>query len=124
MSEIHRFIAYAIVGGFGVLFLWGLVALVAKRDPTGWWWRLLAGLQAGLGLQLVAGVVLLLFGRRLPSLLHLFYGSLFPVGVLVVAHVLGRGMDHERDTVRVFVIASFFVFGLTLRALTTGLGLP
>ena len=44
--------------------------------------------------------------------------------VLVVAHVFGRGMENEEDTWKVFAVASFVIFGLTLRALTTGLGLP
>jgi hypothetical protein len=48
----------------------------------------------------------------------------FPGIVLVVAHVLGRGMTNEEDTWKVFAVASFIIFGLTLRALTTGLGLP
>ena len=34
-----------------------------------------------------------------------------------------RNLDDERDSWKVFGIAAFFVFGLTLRALYTGLGL-
>jgi len=32
-------------------------------------------------------------------------------------------MDDEKDTWKVFAVAAFFLFGLTLRALTTGLGM-
>jgi hypothetical protein len=124
MQGIHRAIGFAIVIGWGVFFLWGLGAFVIKREPNEWYWRLLGALQVALVLQLVAGLILLITGRRLPSLLHLLYGAVFPGIVLVVAHVLGRGMDDERDTWKVFAIASFFTFGLVLRALTTGLGLP
>jgi hypothetical protein len=42
----------------------------------------------------------------------------------VAAHVIARGLEDEVDAWKVFAVASFFVFGLTLRALTTGLGLP
>lgn len=121
--EIHAVFGYAIVGGWGVMLLWGLVAIIAKRDPTAWFWRLLAVLQGLLILQLVAGLILLTTGHR-QEILHYAYGAVFPALVLVVAHILGRGMEDERDTLKVFTAASFFVFGLTLRALTTGLGLP
>jgi hypothetical protein len=124
MPTIHKFIGYAIVGLAAVLPLWGVVALIIKREPGRWFWHALAALQVILVLQLVAGIVLLLTGHRLPSLLHFFYGAVFPAIVLVVAHVVGRGLDNEEDTWKVFAIAGFFVFGLTLRALTTGLGLP
>jgi hypothetical protein len=105
------------------MLLWGGVALLVKRDPTAWFWRLLAVLQGVLILQLGAGLVLLAVGRSQEPL-HILYGSLFPAIVLVAAHVLGRGMEDERDALMVFTTASFFLFGLTLRALTTGLGLP
>jgi hypothetical protein len=41
--------------------------------------------------------------------------------VLVVAHVVARGM--EREPWIPFAWAGFFCFGLTLRALMTGLGI-
>ena len=74
-------------------------------------------------MQLVAGLVLLALGHR-QVILHYGYGIVFPAIVLVIAHVFARGLDVESDTWKVFAVASFFVFGLTLRALTTGLGLP
>ena len=120
---IHLVFGYGIVGGFALMLLWGGGALLLRRDPTAWFWRLLAVLQALLIVQLVAGTVLLVAGHG-QALLHYAYGAVFPALVLVVAHVLGRGMESERDTLIVFTAASFFLFGLTLRALTTGLGLP
>ena len=119
--RIHVVFGYGIVGGFALMLLWGGAALLVKRGPTAWFWRLLAVLQVVLIAQIVAGTVLLVAGHR-QSLLHFGYGSLFPGIVLVVAHILGRGMESERDTLLVFTAASFFLFGLTLRALTTGLG--
>jgi hypothetical protein len=122
MSPVHAAAGFAIVGGLFLFFLWGLIGWLMKRDPGQWYWRLLAVLQVLLFLQLVAGVVLLIAGRR-QSLLHYAYGALFPAVALVVAHVVARGMDRERDALLVFVAASFVVFGLTLRALATGLGI-
>jgi hypothetical protein len=120
---VHASVGFAIVGGFALMLVWGLVALIAKRDPTAWFWRVLAVLQAVIIVQIVAGIVLLGLGHRQEPL-HYLYGSLFPAVVLVIAHVLGRGMEDERDTLKVFTAAAFFLFGLTLRALATGLGLP
>jgi hypothetical protein len=72
--------------------------------------------------QALVGVILLVFGGR-TSLLHIVYGAIFPVLVLGVAHVLARDAFSHRPWAP-FALASFFCFGLTLRALMTGLGLP
>jgi hypothetical protein len=122
MAEVHKYIGWVIVSAFGVMFLWGLVSFIVKREPNQWWWRLLAVLQAILILQLAAGLALLALGHE-RGLLHYGYGALFPAIVLVGAHVIARGLDDEEDAWKVFAVASFFLFGLTLRALTTGLGL-
>ena len=124
MGAVHKSIGFGIVGLAAILPLWGLLALIARREPNRWFWHVLAVLQVALILQLIAGVILLATGHRLPSLLHFFYGVVFPAIVLVVGHVIGRGLANEEDTWKVFAVAGFFVFGLTLRALTTGLGLP
>jgi hypothetical protein len=124
MPSVHKFIGFATVIGWGALFLWGTAVWVLRRDPTRWFWRLLAALQVLLGIQLVAGIVLLATGHRLPSLLHLGYGVVFPLIALLVAHVLARSLEDDFDAHKIFSVAAFVVFGLTLRALTTGLGLP
>jgi hypothetical protein len=123
MATVHKAIGFVIVSAFGVMFLWGLVAFIVKREPNQWWWRLLAALQVVLIVQLGAGLALLALGRS-RSLLHYAYGAVFPAIVLVGAHVIARGLEDEADSWKVFAVASFFLFGLTLRALTTGLGLP
>lgn len=123
MATFHKFVGFAIVSAFGAMFLWGLIAFIVKREPNEWWWRLLAALQVILVAQLVAGLILLALGRE-RALLHYAYGAVFPAIVLVGAHVIARGLDDEADAWKVFAVASFFLFGLTLRALTTGLGLP
>ena len=121
---VHAAIGFAIVGGWLVLFGWGALSFVVKREPPPWYWRLLGLLQVLLILQLLAGGILLLAGRRADSFLHYLYGAVFPAIVLVATHVTARRMADEADTWKAFAIAAFFVFGLTLRALTTGLGMP
>jgi len=123
ICDIHAFVGFVIVGGWFVLLLWGLVSWwPMRREPNRWFWRLLGVLQGILVLQLLIGLTLWI-KNPLPTFLHPLYGAVFPAIVLVVAHVLARGMDIESDRWKVFVVASFFVFGLTLRALMTGLGL-
>ena len=121
MANFHRIVGFVVVAGWGVLFLWGLGLFLLKRDAGRLYWGLLAGLQALLGVQLVAGIVLLAAGGRQP-LLHYLYGSVFPAVVLVVCHVLTRGLEKPPYHL-FFTWGSFFVFGLTARALMTGLGL-
>jgi hypothetical protein len=123
MTPIHKYVGFAIVAGWGILMLWGLFAYVRKREPNPLFWRILGVLQAILLIQVVLGLILWL-AHPLPAFLHPLYGAVFPLVVLVIAHVLARGMDDERDRWKVFAVASFFVFGLTLRALMTGLGAP
>jgi hypothetical protein len=70
--------------------------------------------------QGIAGATLLIMGRRISSL-HYVYGVIFPVLVLMVAHVLAREQFSHRPWLP-FAFASFFCLGLTMRALMTGLG--
>jgi hypothetical protein len=65
--------------------------------------------------------VLLALGGREP-LLHYLYGAVFPALVLVVCHVFTRGLEKPPYHL-FFTWGAFFVFGLTARALMTGLGL-
>ena len=64
MPSIHKFIGFAIVIGWGVLFLWGTAWWVRRREPAALFWRLLAVLQVLLGMQLVAGIEIILNRRR------------------------------------------------------------
>jgi hypothetical protein len=120
VRPLHAVVGWGIVGGFGVLSLWGLATWVLRRGPGRWFWWILGFVQGAVLLQAVAGVVLLVLGGRAPAL-HYIYGVIFPVLVLLVAHVLARDAFAHRPWVP-FALASFFSFGLTLRALMTGLG--
>lgn len=118
---VHLAVGYAIVIGWAVMWVSGAIAFVARREPGRWFWNLLAVLQVLLLAQLVAGIVLLATGHRPDTWRHYVYGIVGPFIVLVIAHVIGRDMDDEADTWKVFTLASFVVFGLTLMGLATGL---
>lgn len=125
MKEFHRYIGYLVPAGFLILFLWSLVLFFRSREPGDRYWKLLAVLQAILGLQAVAGGILFLAGYQPPPQsnvwLHYVYGGLFPIGVLVFAHIQAR--KREALTLVLFGSAAFVNFGLTSRALMTGLGI-
>lgn len=121
VCAIHTVVGALIVAGWLVMWASGAVAFLVKREPGRWFWALLGVLQLLLGVQLVAGIVLLVAGHRPDTWRHYVYGVIGPVIVLVIAHVLGRDMADEEDTWKVFAAASFIVFGLTGMALATGL---
>ncbi len=125
MSELHRYVAYTIPAGFALMVLWVIVSLVRNRTPGDRFWGLLAGLQVVLGIQAAIGVVLFALGLRPqsngPSWLHYVYGALFPLFILVVAHRVARRFQEIPWVV--FGVAAFVNFGLTFRALQTGLGI-
>ena len=120
MRLIHAFIGWSIVIGFGLLTLWGLATWIVRRGPGRAYWWLLTYLQVTLLVQAIAGAILFALGGR-ASLLHYVYGVIFPVLVLAVAHVLARELFARRPWAS-FALAGFFCFGLTTRALMTGLG--
>lgn len=115
---------YSVPAGFALLALWTLYAFVRNRSPGAWFWHLLAALQVIIGVQVIVGGVLYLDGQRPsttgPEWLHYVYGGLFPAVVLVVAHRFARRLDGVAWLA--FGVAAVVNFGLTFRALQTGLG--
>jgi hypothetical protein len=113
-----------IVAGWALLALWALAALLLNRAPRGAFWNLLGVLQVILGVQIVLGVVLFAMGRapvsQGPTWLHYVYGAAGPVVVLAVAHRQARRFSSV--SWMVFGVAALVNFGLTFRALQTGLG--
>ncbi len=123
MRQIHFVLGTLVVAALAVLWLWALGTwILRRREVHRWFWSLLAGLQVALVLQALVGVVLLALGAR-RGFLHYAYGAFFPALVLVGAHVVGREMRESLAPWKVFGIAALFAFGLTLRALTTGIGI-
>jgi len=124
MDTVHRYIAFGIPAGFALLTVWSIWALARNKAPGDGFWNVLAVLQVVIGIQVIVGAILLLTGARPPTLgpqwLHYAYGGLFPAIVLVVAHRFAR--KNEGVPWLVFGFAGFIIFGLTFRALQTGMG--
>lgn len=121
---LHKLVGFAIPAGFLVLAIWALVSFVRNKTPGGGFWSLLGALQVVVGIQFLVGGTLFLAGRRASigdlAWLHYVYGALFPAALLVWAHGLAKGRFREVPFVP-FGIAALLCFGLTVRALMTGL---
>lgn len=127
MSELHRYIGFAIPAGFVILVLWTLWSLIRNKIPHDRFWTLLGIIQAVIALQVVVGAVLFAAGLRPPPQdlrwLHYVYGGVFPAVILIAAHRIAQRERFAEIPWIVFGFASFINFGLTSRALMTGLGI-
>jgi hypothetical protein len=137
MPEIHKYIGFGVVTIFAIGWLWGFGAWITRRGPGDAFWVWLTVAQVVAAVQALLGIVLLILGYRvhapgtLGGVLHYVYG-LLPLLLFVIAHVVARagnaslvGFD-ERKPIRPwvpFAWAAFICFGLTSRALMTGLGI-
>jgi len=127
VPEVHKFVGFVVVSVFAVGWIWGLGAALARRDPGEKFWVWLSVAQVLAGLQAIIGLVLLALGKRPTVWLHYVYGF-GPIVILVIAHSLARDLDRTEPGQRPlatwvpFAAAAFICFGLTLRALMTGLG--
>lgn len=119
MPTLHEVLGFAVVALFAVVAVWGLLFMALKRDPGRFFWWAVGFVQIAVGLQICAGILLLILRYPLPKLLHLGYG-VFAAVALVVAHVEAR-QRADRPWVP-FAWVGLIGFGLTLRALQTGLG--
>jgi len=126
MPEVHKYIGFAVVAIFTVGWVWGLVAAVARRDPGPRFWVWLTVAQIVAGIQAVVGVWLLILGYRPATWLHLVYGF-GPLVIFLIGHGMARELAETAPEERaaapwvVFAFAAFICFGLTGRALMTGL---
>jgi hypothetical protein len=122
VSELHRAIGFLVVGIFSIGWIFGLVLWIGRRQAGDWFWRWLVAAQVVALLQALVGMVLLLIGLRPQTWLHLVYGF-GPIAIFAIGHLLAREESFRSRPWAPFALASFISFGLSLRALMTGVGL-
>jgi hypothetical protein len=122
VSELHRFLGYLVVGVFAIGWIFGLVLWISRRQAGDWFWRWLVAAQVIAIAQALVGVVLLVLGREVGTWLHYVYGF-GPIVIFAIGHLLAREEPFRERPWIPFALASFICFGLSLRALMTGLGI-
>ena len=127
MPEVHKYVGFLVEAVFTVGWVWGLVALIRRREPGQSFWTWLVVAQAIAGIQAAIGLILLLLGYRPDTWLHYVYGF-GPIVVFLIAHQMAREVRAGEPGGRlsqpwvVFAAAAFICWGLAGRALMTGLG--
>jgi len=127
MPKVHEYVGFAVVAVFTVGWVWGLIALIAKRDPGQRFWTWVVVAQVIAGVQALLGILLLLLGYRPDTWLHYVYGF-GPLVIFLIAHQMAREVRDQpggrfSQPWVVFAAAEFICFGLAGRALMTGLGI-
>ncbi len=129
MELIHRYVGFAVVAVFTVGWVWGLGAAIVRRGPGERFWVWLTVAQVVAVVQALIGIVLLLMGLRPSDWLHLVYGF-GPLVIFGIGHAMARELQRQAEGEKppiapwvVFAAAGFISFGLSTRALMTGLGI-
>jgi heme A synthase len=122
VTGIHEAVGFVVIGIFTIGWVFGLVLWVSRRAAGTWFWRWLTAAQVIAILQAVIGVILVISGKRPTTWLHYVYGF-GPLVIFAIGHALARDVMFRSKPWAPFAMASFISFGLSLRALMTGLGL-
>jgi heme A synthase len=115
--ELHQLIARSLVLYFAAIGIWGVVLGVRKAEfnPS-----FRGALFIGVGLavvQALVGITLLLTGLRPLDNLHYLYGATVIVTLPLVASYI---VDKAISRPLAYGLASLFMAGLAIRAITTG----
>lgn len=127
MDTIHRVLGFVVVGALFGVFLIGLGLRIAGRDEAPpWFWVVEHYVENVLLVQVVVGVVLFaVLGRRVvggPLIwFHYLYGSIFPAIAIIGGRI--NGLRRETREYVGITWGALIAWGLTFRALLTGLGI-
>lgn len=109
----HREWFYVAIGSTGLVGLWGVIAAIAKREPTrAFVWARGVAIGAIL-VQVAAGVYMYSNGLKPGNAFHVFYGVVIVV-TLTLAYLYRTTM--ARKPALTYGILLLFVMGLGLRA--------
>ena len=117
MVDLHLRIAISLVLYYTILGIWGVV-LGIRKSPLSPGYRGALVIGVGLGVvQALLGVYLVLSGLRPADNLHFLYGASV---ILTLPLVMSYIVDKKFSRPLAFGLASLFMAGLAIRAITTG----
>lgn len=117
MVELHQRVAFSLVLYYLAVGLWGLF-LAFRHAPISPGYRGALFIGVGLGvIQALLGITLVLSGLRPADNLHFLYGASVIVTLpLVMSYIVDKKVSRPLA----FGLASLFMAGLAIRAITTG----
>ncbi len=122
LSEIHGLLGNALAIFSLLIMLWALLHALRGREIGGDFWGAVAIGEGLIVLQALVGGILVLRGAMPVRTIHFLYGALTLLTWPAV-FAFTRG-DTTRRTAIIWVLASAFLFGISLRAaMTAGGGL-
>jgi hypothetical protein len=116
---LHDVIARAIVLYYALVGVWGLVLAVRKADfkaNSAFRGALIIGVAMGV-VQAAVGIGLLVSGAQPRDTLHYLYGATVILTLPLVASYIA---DKKISRVLAYGLATLFMAGLAIRAMTTG----
>lgn len=117
MVELHQRMALSLVLYYAALGVWGVV-LAIRKQPLNPSYKGALIIGVGLGvIQALLGVFLLLQGARPEDNLHFLYGASV---ILTLPLVMSYIVDKKISRPLAFGLATLFMAGLAIRAITTG----
>lgn len=117
MIEIHQSIARALVLYYAAIGLWGIYLAIRKQEVSpSYRGALIIGVGLGV-VQAVVGLALVFTGLRPLDNLHFLYGASV---ILTLPLVMSYIVDKRVSRPLVFGLATLFMAGLAIRAITTG----
>jgi hypothetical protein len=115
--EIHQAVARSLVLYYAVVGAWGIVLAIRKSELTpSYRGALVIGVALGV-IQALIGLVLVFGGARPLDNLHFLYGASV---ILTLPLVMSYIVDKKFSRPLAFGLASLFMAGLAVRAITTG----
>ena len=141
MTGVHLTVGILVIASNLLAGLWGGIAWLRSVPTVGFWYALRVA-QAAVVLQVALGSILLLSGHEADSGIHYLYGVL-PLGVSLLAEGARAGaaerelvgldfeslpkarqraiaMEIVRRETGIMAVSALVIFGLAVRAATTG----
>ena len=117
MLGLHQLIAQALILYYALVGIWGVILGIRKAEMgSAYRGALTIGVVMAV-VQAAIGVGLLLSGRQPGSDLHYLYGATVILTLPLVASYIA---DKKFSRTLAFGLASLFMAGLAIRAMTTG----